>query len=99
MISVSSPCHAHTPSPMNLHIHIPKVALGNICCLTNFLGGIDEEHFRLVHVVIEANAVPAVAAMLQYAETRSARFVTANLKMMVVVLWYTMRYIWPSALQ
>jgi hypothetical protein len=34
------------------------------------LGGIDEEHFRLVHVAIEARAIPAVAAMLRYAETR-----------------------------
>lgn len=47
----------------------PQVDLGNICCLTNFLSGLDEEHFRLVHVAIEAKAVPAVAAMLRYAET------------------------------
>lgn len=43
--------------------------MGNICCLNNFLSGLDEEHFRLVHVAIEAKAVPAVATMLHYAET------------------------------
>ncbi len=48
-----------------------KVDLGNICCLNNFLGGIDEEWFRLVHVAVEAKAAPAVAAMLRYAESRS----------------------------
>eukprot|EP00955_Chlamydomonas_euryale_P111229 366050-Chlamydomonas_euryale.AAC.15 len=31
--------------------------------LQNFLGGQDEEHFRLVHVDIEAQAAPAVAGL------------------------------------
>ena len=38
------------------------VALGNIALLQNFLGGIDEEWFVLVHVDIEAKAGPALAA-------------------------------------
>ncbi|KAG2450682.1 hypothetical protein HYH02_004521 [Chlamydomonas schloesseri] len=39
------------------------VQLGNIVCLHNFLGGPDEEWFRLVHVDIEARAGPAVAGL------------------------------------
>ncbi|PNW70203.1 hypothetical protein CHLRE_17g710200v5 [Chlamydomonas reinhardtii] len=39
------------------------VRLGNIVCLHNFLGGPDEEWFRLVHVDIEARAGPAVAGL------------------------------------
>lgn len=31
--------------------------------LQNFLGGIDEEWFRLVHIAIEAAAAPAVARL------------------------------------
>jgi len=38
------------------------VALGNIVLLQNFLGGMDEEWFILVHVDIEAKAGPALAA-------------------------------------
>ena len=40
------------------------VELGNIVCLTNFLGGVDEEWFRLVHVEIEARAAPALANLV-----------------------------------
>ncbi len=39
------------------------IALGNIVLLQNFLGGIDEEWFILVHVEIEAEAGPALAAI------------------------------------
>ncbi|KAL4421502.1 hypothetical protein ABPG75_010793 [Micractinium tetrahymenae] len=39
------------------------VALGNTACLANFLGGVDEEWFRLVHVQIEQLAAPAIAAL------------------------------------
>ena len=39
------------------------IALGNIVCLNNFLGGLDEEWFRLVHVEIEARASPALASI------------------------------------
>lgn len=37
------------------HLHVPRVLH-----LQNFLGGQDEEHFRVVHVDIEAKAAPAV---------------------------------------
>lgn len=39
------------------------VALGNIVLTQNFLGGLDEEWFVLVHVDIEARAAPAIAAL------------------------------------
>jgi indoleamine 2,3-dioxygenase len=39
------------------------VALGNIVLLQNFLGGIDEEWFVLIHVDIEAKAAPAISAL------------------------------------
>jgi indoleamine 2,3-dioxygenase len=39
------------------------IALGNIALLQNFLGGIDEEWFILVHVEIEARAAPALDAI------------------------------------
>lgn len=37
--------------------------LGNIACLHNFLGGLDEEWFRLIHVQIEQQAAAAVAGL------------------------------------
>jgi indoleamine 2,3-dioxygenase len=40
------------------------VELGNIVLLQNFLGGQDEEWFVLIHVAIEAQAGPALAAMI-----------------------------------
>ena len=40
-----------------------SVALGNIVLLQNFLGGVDEEWFVLVHVEIEARAGAALAAI------------------------------------
>ena len=39
------------------------VALGNICLLQNFGGGVDEEWFILVHVDIEARASTALAVI------------------------------------
>jgi len=39
------------------------VELGNIALLQNFLGGIDEEWFILIHVDIEANARPAMTSI------------------------------------
>ncbi|MCS6894600.1 MAG: indoleamine 2,3-dioxygenase [Bacteroidia bacterium] len=39
------------------------VTLDNIALLQNFLGGIDEEWFILIHVAIEAAAVPAIQAI------------------------------------
>lgn len=41
------------------------ISLGNIVLLQNFLGGIDEEWFILVHVEIEAKAAPALTAIIQ----------------------------------
>ncbi len=40
------------------------IALGNICLVQNFLGGLDEEWFILVHVDIEAKTGPALASLL-----------------------------------
>jgi indoleamine 2,3-dioxygenase len=40
------------------------VELGNIALLQNFLAGIDEEWFILIHVAIEAQAGPALAALI-----------------------------------
>lgn len=40
------------------------IAVGNIALLQNFLGGLDEEWFVLIHVDIEARAAPAVASLL-----------------------------------
>jgi len=39
------------------------IELGNIALLQNFLGGIDEEWFILIHVDIEAKAIPAMASI------------------------------------
>jgi indoleamine 2,3-dioxygenase len=39
------------------------IALGNLGLLQNFLGGLDEEWFVTVHVQIEAQAAPALAAL------------------------------------
>ena len=39
-------------------------ALGNTCLIQNFLGGLDEEWFILVHLDIEAKAGPALASIL-----------------------------------
>src|SRR5207248_6146110 len=41
------------------------IALGNIALLQNFLGGLDEEWFVTVHVQIEAQAAPALMALLR----------------------------------
>lgn len=41
------------------------IDLGNICLIQNFLGGIDEEWFILVHVAIEAKAASALNGCLE----------------------------------
>jgi len=46
-----------------LDIHKP-IELGNIVLLQNFLGGLDEEWFILIHVDIEASAATGLSAML-----------------------------------
>lgn len=40
------------------------IQLGNIALVQNFLGGIDEEWFVLVHIEIEAHAIPGLSAIL-----------------------------------
>jgi indoleamine 2,3-dioxygenase len=49
------------------------VAIGNIALVQNFLGGIDEEWFILVHVEIEAKAAPALRALLPAQEAVAQR--------------------------
>ena len=44
------------------------ISLGNIVLLQNFLGGIDEEWFILVHVEIEAKAAPLLVALVEAQE-------------------------------
>ena len=44
------------------------IALGNLALLQNFLGGLDEAWFILVHVEIEAKAGPALAATINAQE-------------------------------
>lgn len=39
------------------------VEIGNVVLLQNFLGGLDEDWFILVHIDIEARAAPAIAAL------------------------------------
>jgi indoleamine 2,3-dioxygenase len=46
------------------------VALGNIVPLQNFLGGVDEEWFVLVHVDIEQRAATALCALFHAAQAR-----------------------------
>lgn len=41
------------------------VELGNLAILRNFFGGLDEDAFLLVHVQIEAHAIPLVAAVVE----------------------------------
>ena len=48
------------------------IALGNIALLQNFLGGIDEEWFMLVHVEIETAAAPGLQALLGAAAAAAA---------------------------
>lgn len=48
------------------------VALGNIVLLQNFLGGVDEEWFILIHVDIEAKAGVALAAIVAAGEAAIA---------------------------
>ena len=44
------------------------IELGNLVLLQNFLGGIDEEWFVIVHVAIEAHAAPALDGLVQAQE-------------------------------
>ncbi len=63
--------------------------LGNIVLLQNFLGGIDEEWFILIHVDIETKAAPAVAALqpaLQAAKERNTDAVLQHFNTMIKAL-------------
>jgi indoleamine 2,3-dioxygenase len=44
------------------------IELGNLVLLQNFLGGIDEEWFVIVHVAIEAQAAPALHGLIHAQE-------------------------------
>src|SRR5690606_9369289 len=41
------------------------IELGNICLLQNFMAGLDEEWFILIHVAIEAQAGAGLFALIQ----------------------------------
>lgn len=45
------------------------IEIGNIALAQNFLGGADEEWFILIHVDIEAKAIPALSAILPTIES------------------------------
>jgi indoleamine 2,3-dioxygenase len=49
------------------------IELGNIALLQNFLGGIDEEWFVLVHIDIEAKAAQALAALFPGLEAAATK--------------------------
>jgi indoleamine 2,3-dioxygenase len=49
-----------------------EVECGNLALIQNFLGGIDEEWFILIHVDIERKAAPAIAALPACLETAAA---------------------------
>jgi indoleamine 2,3-dioxygenase len=62
------------------------IELGNIVLLQNFLGGLDEEWFILVHVDIEAKAIPALNALIpaqQAALNKNNNALKKNLRIIV----------------
>jgi len=59
------------------------INLGNTCLVQNFLAGLDEEWFILVHLEIEAQAGPALAAILpgqQAVEEKNEKLLEEELK-------------------
>ncbi|MFQ3611752.1 MAG: hypothetical protein SNJ72_09710, partial [Fimbriimonadales bacterium] len=65
------------------------IALGNIALLQNFLAGLDEEWFILIHVDIEARASEALRAIpsaLEQAERRDERTLTQSLEQVATTL-------------
>jgi indoleamine 2,3-dioxygenase len=59
-----------------------EIECGNIGLVQNFLGGIDEEWFILIHVDIERKAAPALASLhpcLDAAEARNAELLETHL--------------------
>jgi indoleamine 2,3-dioxygenase len=60
-----------------------EIECGNIALIQNFLGGIDEEWFVLIHVEIERRAAPALAALhacLDAAEAGDAELLETHLQ-------------------
>jgi indoleamine 2,3-dioxygenase len=60
-----------------------EIECGNIALIQNFLGGIDEEWFILIHVDIEKKAAPALAALhrcLDAAESAQAERLEGSLR-------------------
>jgi len=49
------------------------VAVGNLALIQNFLGGLDEEWFILIHVDIEAKAAPGLTALPRAQEAVASR--------------------------
>jgi indoleamine 2,3-dioxygenase len=72
------------------------IELGNLARLLNFYGGLDEEWFVLIHIVIEAKAAPAIAAAVRLRDairdedeeiaTASLREIAATLETIRTVL-------------
>jgi len=65
------------------------IALGNIALLQNFLAGLDEEWFILIHVDIEARASDALRVIpqaLEQAERRDLRALTQSLLQVATTL-------------
>ena len=61
------------------------IELGNICLRQNFLGGIDEEWFILIHVDIEAKAIPALQALVPLLNSADAADITQMKKHLNVI--------------
>jgi len=61
------------------------VELGNIALLQNFYGGIDEEWFILIHVDIEAKAMPAIGALLQVQQAVVEKNIAAAVKHLTTI--------------
>ena len=61
---------------------VGPIELGNICLLQNFMAGVDEEWFILIHVAIEAEAGPALLSLLKAAESTGSdvSLVTKNIE-------------------
>jgi len=65
------------------------VEIGNIALVQNFLGGVDEEWFILIHVEIEAKAAPAIAQipnLLNATESEDCTAVEASLMVVAQAL-------------
>lgn len=66
-----------------------EIRLGNICLLRNFLGGIDEEWFVLIHVEIEAKAAPVLTAIIaaqQAVAAGDADLLTVKLQEIAIII-------------